>query len=294
MGEQFVQHADPEELFTVLADETRLAILAALWESDDEPVPFSELYSAVDIDDSGHFNYHLDKITGRFITKTDGGYALTQAGKHVNGALASGVYTTKGALEPVPLDASCRMCGGERTLQYEDEVVRVECASCPADWVAAVPPAVLAGYDRDEIPRIVSRYLRTKFRRIVAGFCTYCDGRMERAVGPSEAMEVGPDASSGDQAPTQPVIQFDCQRCGATAGLSLTHGLLFTHPAVISFYHDHGIDLRERLIWDIPVDPDQVTLDRRDPVRASVTFRVGDAERTVTVDETFSTVDIDR
>lgn len=294
MGERFVQRADPEELFTVLADETRLGILEALWECDDEPMPFSELYGAVDIDDSGHFNYHLDKITGRFITKTDGGYALTQAGKYVNGALASGVYTAEGALKPIPLDASCRTCSGDRTLKYEDEVVHVECESCPAGWVAAVPPAVLAGYDRDEISRVVSQYLRTKFRRIIDGFCTYCDGRVELAVGPSEAMDVGPDNPSGDQDPTQPVIQSDCQRCSATVGLSLAHGLLFTHPAVISFYYEHGVDLRDRLIWDAPVDPDQVTLDRRNPVRASATFRAADADLTVTVNETFSTVDIER
>ena len=43
----------PAEAFALLGDDARIAILRALWEREAEtPVPFSELYDAVDIDDS--------------------------------------------------------------------------------------------------------------------------------------------------------------------------------------------------------------------------------------------------
>jgi hypothetical protein len=302
MSDPFVQRAEPEAVFATLADETRLSILRALWDADADRLPFSGLREAVGADDSGRFNYHLDELVGTFVARTDEGYALTQAGRQVNGAISSGVYTTAATIDPIDLDAPCRACGGARTLRYADEVARIECASCPAGWEAPVPPAVLAGHDRDEVPAAVSRYLRTTFRQVVDGVCQYCHGRMEPTVGPQGAMDVGPDAAEGDDddddedvlAPDFPVIQLDCRRCGARAGVSLDHGLLFARTAVECFYHEHGIDLRARPVWDVPgLDPGRATVERRDPVRASVTFRVDGAALTVTVDGQFRTVGVE-
>lgn len=237
---------------------------------------------------------------GEFVTKTDGAYALTQAGKQVNGAISSGVYTTEGTIDPIELDASCRACGDVRTLRYADEVVRIECASCPNNWAAPVPPAVLAGHDREEIPHTVGQYLRTSFRQVVDGFCQYCHGRMTRTVGPYDAMDVGQDPAeeAADDADGMdsdlPVIQLDCRRCGATAGVTLDYALLLTHPAVGGFYYENGVDIRDRPVWDLPgLDPEWATVERRDPTRASVTFRVSGAELTVTVDGSFGTVDVE-
>lgn len=299
MSDPFVQRTEPEAVFATLADETRLDILRALWEAEDDRLRFSELRGAVGTRDSGRFNYHLDELVGVFVTKTDGAYALTQAGKQVNGAISSGVYTTAATIDPIDLDAPCRACGGARTLRYADEVVRIACASCPTGWEAPIPPAALAGHDREELPRIVSQYLRTTFRQVVDGFCQYCRGRTTPTVGPQDAMDVGPDpgeetADDDETAPDVPVIQLDCRRCGTTAGISLDYGLLLTHPAVACFYYENGVDLRDRPVWDIPgMDPERATVERREPLRASVTFRAGGSELTVTVDGAFATVDVD-
>jgi len=300
MSEPFARRVEPEAVFATLADETRLGVLRALWEIDDDPVAFSELREAVGVPDSGRFNYHLDELVGTFVTKADSGYSLTQAGKQVNGAVSSGVYTAEGAIDPIELDAACRACGGAHTLRYADEVARIECASCPSGWAAPVPPAVVAGRDREEIPGTVSRYLRTSFRRVADGFCQYCHGPMEPAVGPAHAMDVGPTAAEepGDDAdgtdPGFPVVRFDCRRCGATAGIALDYGLLLAHPAVACFYHENGIDLRDRHLWDVPgLDPDRATVERREPTRASVTFRAAGSALTATVDGAFRTVAVD-
>jgi len=111
----FVERTEPEAVFGLLSDETR-DILRALWNGDDE-LAFSALYDAVDVDDSGRFNYHLDKLVGQFVAKTDDGYEFTAAGVRVNGAIEAGSYATTGAMEPIPLESACPTCGGSRTFR---------------------------------------------------------------------------------------------------------------------------------------------------------------------------------
>jgi hypothetical protein len=67
------------DAFKRIADETRLAILLALWEayepfSDDNTLSFSELLNQVDYDTSGNFSYHLQKLEGYFVESIPTGY----------------------------------------------------------------------------------------------------------------------------------------------------------------------------------------------------------------------------
>jgi len=71
------------ETFSLLSDETRVRILVALSQAADDPVSFSDLRSRVGVDDSGQFNYHLDRLCERLVTKTDDGYLLTDSGEAV-------------------------------------------------------------------------------------------------------------------------------------------------------------------------------------------------------------------
>ena len=74
-----------EEAFSALGNQTRMQILLALWRAydpfaSDNAVPFSELFEAVGVDDSGQFNYHLGKLRERFVTRRETGYELTPVG----------------------------------------------------------------------------------------------------------------------------------------------------------------------------------------------------------------------
>lgn len=80
---------------------------------------FSELRGAVEMAAAGQFNYYLDTLVGRFVTKTDDGYELTVAGMAVNGAIHAGAYTIVGSMEPLMLEVPCPACGGERTVTYD-------------------------------------------------------------------------------------------------------------------------------------------------------------------------------
>jgi DNA-binding HxlR family transcriptional regulator len=53
------------EAFEVLGNEIRTAMVLEL--ADAGPLSFSELRERVGVTDSGRFNYHLEKLVGRFV-----------------------------------------------------------------------------------------------------------------------------------------------------------------------------------------------------------------------------------
>lgn len=297
---EIVEQSEPDAVFTLLSDDIRVEILQALWDTDGR-LSFSEIRDAVGIRDSGQFNYHLDKLTGRFVRKTEDGYELTQAGQHINGAIASGAFTMEASMEPITLDSPCSTCGGTQSLTYEDETVTVECDSCPVSAHFPFPPGIFAGHEREQIPEVASDYLRSTMNWIDAGFCPYCDGKMVPSVAPLTDPD-DPDeafaeelAESLDIDPTTiPWIDYSCQRCGAASSASL-HLALVNHPAVAGFHFDHAIDLSEKSLWEFPImDDETVTIEETDPFRASVTYTAGDESLTIVVDDEMTVQEIDR
>lgn len=317
---RIVERDDPEDVFSLLSDDSRVRILQALWETDG-PMAFSELREATGIRDSAQFNYHLNELVGQFVRKSPDGYDLTQAGRGINGAIEAGAYTVEATFEPIDIEAPCSYCGGDRTLTYEDDVALIECDSCEVSYRFAVPPGVFAGYDVDAIPRVASRYLHTTFHQIRSGFCWFCEGHTRPTVeiegppdgtadedGPergdpvasdgvgSEARnDIPPNGSDAGDADGEklPIVQYDCERCGHTA----TAGLLMAtidHPDVRSFYHEHGIDVRDHPVWDFPaLDPEQMDVRSRDPFRASVIHTAGGETLTLVLNEDADVVEVD-
>lgn len=73
--------------FDLLGDETRLRIVRALAAADPEPRRFSDLRARVGTADTGRFNYHLNRLRGDLVEKTDEGYVLTPAGRRLAGVV---------------------------------------------------------------------------------------------------------------------------------------------------------------------------------------------------------------
>ncbi len=292
---EFVEQTEPEAVFTLLSDDNRVDILRALWDSG-RVLTFSELHDAVDIRDSGQFNYHLNKLVGKFVTKTDEGYELTAAGTQINGAIEAGSYTTSGSMEPVALDSPCPTCGGTWTFYYEDERASVECDSCTVQAQFPVPPSAFIDCDRTEIPAVAGQYLRGIVERLDRGFCSQCDGPVERTVCRISDSSLAESTSEYDEGAMDdhqhmPIVQYSCLQCGMepTGGLTLS---LLTHPEVVGFYYDHGIDIREQPLWKFATfDPEYQHVLDDDPFRARATFALDNEELTLTVDENLTVVD---
>jgi hypothetical protein len=85
--------ATKASLCSLMADETRMRILQALYAVDSDSaqsdgLSFSTLRQRVAVEDSGRFNYHLDQLTTDLVTKRDDQYVLTSTGRRLVRALA--------------------------------------------------------------------------------------------------------------------------------------------------------------------------------------------------------------
>lgn len=89
----------PGEAFSVLGNDTRVAILRTLWDAG-PPVAYSELKSAIGVHDSGRFNYHLDKLIGHFVERTEAGYSLLVAGEQAVQAIDAEMFTGESSFWP--------------------------------------------------------------------------------------------------------------------------------------------------------------------------------------------------
>lgn len=147
-----VERLPPEAAFGLLGNDTRIAIMRALWEADG-PLSFSALRERTGVADSGQFNYHLGKLTGHFVRQTEEGYELGVAGFRVAGAVLSGSYTTTTSMDAIPVGADCRDCGGDLEATYDDEQFFVRCVDCEAVVSqGSFPPGPAQQYDREELP----------------------------------------------------------------------------------------------------------------------------------------------
>jgi hypothetical protein len=276
------------EAFSLLGNETRVAILRELWAAiRDGPVPFSELRERVGMRDSGQFNYHLNKLTDHFIRKTEEGYMLRFAGAAVVGAILGGMYDRAGFDEPVPVGDECLECGGGLQLTYTDERATLACSECETPLAsAAVPSGVFADREDDLAPVLFDRWLRANARTVAAGFCMVCNGPIETRVVIDEV-----DHPSYDD--EQPLAVFECTRCGEQVLSTVTEAMSH-HPAVVSFHYDHGIDVRTEPSWKLDWFYEPVEIVSEEPLRVSFTISLGDEALALTVDEELAVVESER
>ena len=273
--------AAPEEVFALLGNDLRMRILQALFEDPFHPLSFSTLRDRVDERDSGKFNYHLTKLVGRFVRKTDEGYELTLAGWKVIGAMLAGTYSSSGSIDPIDLDVACPECEGTVRLTYEDERMVVACVDCGEQLSSAgVPPGVF-----EEIPHVFEQWMHTLVDQAERGFCVSCSGRVVPMV-----VVDGEDPHIGTV--DAPRVKYVCQRCPEVVSLSLDSALL-GHPAVVGFHYDHGVDLRTTRAWTLDWTRDsEPVVESHDPLRVRVTVQLDDDTLDLVVDEDFEVCDV--
>lgn len=271
-----VERLPPAEAFERVAHEARLAIIRSLDEAEG-PLSFAELRKRSGIEDPGQFNYHLRKLDGRFVKKREPGYSLAPAGKRIVGAVLSGGYTMAMDAEPVRMEATCNFCGGGLETRFDEDQILITCRECGFDVTTPeIPPGILDGVDRERAPAIVDQWLRRNYVSAAYGFCPKCDGQVDRTLTlPGE--EAAPDWFEGDIAPA--TLVTTCSRCGHWWHSVIEHAVL-THPAVVAFHFDHGVDLRETPTWDLDwLEPNTATVTDEDPLRVAVPITVADETR---------------
>lgn len=271
----------PAEAFKTVASEVRVEILQTLFDLH-EPRSFSELREDIGIYDSGRFNYHLGELEGRFVRKGEAGYELTYAGRQVVGSIHSGIYTDQATLEPIDA-GQCLFCEGRLLATYDDETVEIQCGDCEQIVsVFGAPPTLIEGFDRSELPMAFSRWLVTSVQRTLRGFCQDCSGRTRIS-----------HTEMSQELENTLTIVYTCEVCGVSGQVPLG-AVVLDHPAVVAFNDDHGIDLRETLLWELPwLFEDHGTVKSEDPLRVRVTPEINGDRISLVLDGDMSVVSID-
>ena len=271
------KNVEPAEAFSVVASEARLDILEALWRAEDRPVRFSELYDEVEMDDSAGFNYHLQQLTGQFVSKDDEGYDLRYAGAQVIRAVKAGTFTRRPSVEPFAVRGACTRCGGGLEARYGDEQLAIDCVDCEkAHGEYAFPPGGLVDRSPEEIATAFDERVRHLHCLAADGVCPSCAGRVHTEI--TREGECCLDVS----------LRADhvCQQC--RHDLCSPVGLVLLDESVVtSFYADHGVDLADRPYWTLPwcVDDEYYTVLRTDPWRVAVEIPLGEERLRVVLDE---------
>ncbi|MEF8774761.1 MAG: ArsR family transcriptional regulator [Halobacteriales archaeon] len=267
----------PADAFGLVSDEMRLSILEALWRLD-TPARFSDVRAEAEVEDSAHFNYHLGKLAGTFVRKSDAGYELRTAGERVVQAVLAGTFTDHPE-RPIAIDDRCTVCGGPLSARYADEMLAVECTDCGhVHGEYPFPPGGLNDRTDPEVLEAFDQRVRHLHCLAKDGVCPECNGRMQTLV--------ERDASDGLRA------RHVCQQCGHELPSAVGLALL-DHAAVASFYTDQGVSLSETPFWQLrwAVDDDPVTVLSKDPWRLRVEMALADETLGVTVDGDLTVVE---
>jgi hypothetical protein len=304
--------------FAALSNETRLAILLALWDAHDSVNPengiaFSELHDRVGIHDSGQFNYHLEQLVGQFVRKVDDGYVLRRAGAKLVRTVIAGAGIEEPTLERTPIDVSCPYCDGRTAVLYDDEWLYHVCTECEGGFAgtdeqpdgyltgAALDPAGFTDRSPAELWAAALSRGYQDMKTMLEGVCNECSGRVALRLDVCEDHDTeGPGVcESCGRSPIALVI-LACTVCRNYHACS-PRSLVLHHPAVVAFYYDHGVEIgyskgavdRLRRRDHLATENDQRAVSA-DPPRVEVTVRHDGDTLQLTLDETAEVVATER
>jgi DNA-binding transcriptional ArsR family regulator len=296
----------PDEAFDVLGSETRLQVLQVLAEADG-PLTYSELFDRIAYEDSANFTYHLDKLLGHFVRKTDEGYVPRLAGQRVVEAIFSGVVTDAPVVERTDVEMSCMYCGGPTEMAYYDEVAVVYCQECEGrigerglaeEWpisasdivgYVSIPPAGVYDRSATEILDAAGVWTVAGVQAIVRGVCPQCSATIERSP------RVCGDHDDADEfcehCKHRFAVSVDvvCTNCPFTTKSPYpTHAL--GNVDLMSFMTGHGIDPFASDAFHLRSCTEELL--STDPLRARYTFTTDGDALTLTVDKDLNVVEV--
>ena len=303
---------DVAEAIGLLGDAQRLGILVAVADptrgekSPWEPMSFTELYEAADVDSTSGFAYHLEKLVGPYLTETSEGYRLTYNGARIVRTIRSGRFEATPAFDDERITGTCAFCASSPLVAtLEDELFVVRCPSCSATLVTDYfPRSQSVGRTPSAIVESFGHRIWSSVIAVRGGVCPECFGRVESHVEPvypvdtpEGAGSVGtPDedgsegATEGDESLYWTHISA-CRTCWFEISFPVEVIAAF-HPAAIGYCYAQGV-----LLWDVPLwaffeylttGAIQTDMIATDPMTLGFEFRFGDTPLCLEMDETLS------
>lgn len=305
------------DAFKLLSDETRLAILLALWEAYDphavdNSVSFSTLYDRVG-GDSGTFTYHLDKLVGYYVEQTADGYRLRNSGHKIVRAVIAGSGLEDRRLPPTEIPRTCFHCDSKLRISYEDERLYHICPECEGhlgpESTERAPTGTLHVYDNFNPAGLTRRTPGEVFvagtieyhqaiTLLIRGVCPECSGPVTESLHICETHEAPPgEVCSTCGTWIDARVSYVCSVC-KYSGSYPAWVAVYDHPVIVGFDHDHGFDMTFDLddpeecarVWDQLYR--EQTIVSTDPVRIRITVARDGDELHLTLDEHLDVVDI--
>lgn len=304
------------EAFSILGNETRLAILITLWDELDpfakDPtdymagaaVPFSELRRRVGVRDPGQFHYHIDQLVGRFVHKSDDGYELNAAGKEVVRTVIATVGFDQQSTEPSEIDDPCPFCGAPTEVMYRNYRLYQVCTECDGMYsLDDHPEGIIVGWKSS--PALINHGSAERMyyasRREAAhlyalryeGVCARCSGPITRSVHICEDH----NPQDGASCPTcdrefEVAGRFVCDVCKEGNICPVLKAVLVPHHRVIDeFLVSHGVLPEFPYLTKVPWLETEESVISMDPIRVRVTLAVEDDELELLVDEDINVVE---
>lgn len=305
------------EAFALLANETRLAILLALWNAYDpqaetSTVRFSDIFERVDYDDPGNLRYHLEKLQGQFIRHEGAGegYKIRTTGLKFVRSILAGAGVQDATVEPAEIDQACPFCDAPTTISYRDGLVIHACTECEGSepdratiegLLSMVPfdPTGLTDRSPEEIRAASTVAAIRGAQTLFDGLCPACSGPVD---GWFEYCPNHEASGTCEHCGSKRIVRarFECRIC-RNHKIEPPEGLALMHPAVVSFYDDHGISTRIRAD-DVEtvyrfyalLDGHEVEVVTEEPLRIEVTVIQDGDEIRLVFDDTVNVVDIRR
>lgn len=302
----------PDEAFSVLGNETRLHILQVLGEAA-TPLSFTELRNRVGIDQGRQFTYHLSKLQGHFVRKTDDAYELRSAGERVVEAVLSRAVTESPVIERTTIDWSCWFCGAPSIdVSYLEDQVGFYCSECGGNYddsyepggpatppsqdrlgYLPFPPAGIRNRSPHEVLEAALTWFLFDIERITAGLCPRCSAEIEVGLLVCDDHDYGEGMCGQCGRRYAMMTQSQCTNCiyemVFVSGLSL-----MATPELRAFLIDHGLDpvapRFERFFGHIGAYEEDIRSVA--PPEAEFTFTVDGDAITLSVDENLDVVDV--
>ncbi len=301
---------DPADAFGLLAHDTRIAVLRALWTAD-RPLRYSEITDRAGIPDTGNPSYHIRELVGPFVREEGDLYSLTHAGRQAMTAVLTGDLTDRTAFDPTRVDRPCPYCGADVALAHYGDKLRVVCTACEGTFqderleqspdgtaltgtITALPFPAAGVRDRDPVSVLDAGLTRlcSRWRDATNGVCPDCGGTTTStvAVCPDHDPDGVCGACGSRFAGTRTVT---CDNCGQRHDGDFPLNAV-SDPASVAWFRDRGVDLLDPT-WNAAV----VLLDCEERIRAvdpldatvgwtmdgdRITLHVGEGGRAVRVD----------
>lgn len=269
--------ARPREAFSLLGHDLRLDILLALLEgwagAHTEPQRYSDLMRAVGEEDSGKFNYHLDRLRGAYLSKVDGGYVPTAGATALYRAVLA--HRPTEAPDETTLDpgVTCPDCGEQLVATHEREFFTVRCRSCEGvagEFTYTLPTNALEGRTDAAVLRTAYRRARSQVGLARTGQCPDCAGRT--------TVSVRREHLEGDG---EPPVAIGCDTCTWTVRTGFLLPLL-SDSRVARALLSIDVPVAAADPWELP-DPDP-SLSSTDPLEVELTVETDAGTAVITVD----------